>query len=189
MFKFVGAAIGISIASILPGEIAAEPTVPELVAQASPAETNRARTSFFCNAGPTEGSTPETSLSVSRGGETETAAILVWPTPYFSERAVALDLCQASAQRLQELDERQSIATSIFMAERVGEAIQICLQPEAIESGCTSDTVVFTAALPAVDPNAVLFDMIPNAQRSPRLRGDFPTVHPAFPFSFFRFGF
>lgn len=192
MFEVVGAAIvGVSLAGLLPGVLATEPAAtPEFLAQGATDDAdNRTRTAFFCKGGDAETAIPETTLSISRGTETETAAVLLWTPTYFPERAVALDLCQASARRLQELSADQSISRSLFVAERVGEAIRVCLQPESAASTCTDESAVFVTALAAVDPEALLFEMVPAMQRSPRLRGDFPTVHPAFPFSFFRFGF
>ncbi len=184
MFKHLGrAAVGLSMATALSGAITAE-----VLAQEEVEPVGEARVTFFCNGGADENAIPVTAMSISQGDETFTETILIWTPVYFSERAMALDLCQESARNLQAIEARADIAMQNFRADRVGEAIRICLQPEEVQSDCQSESVVVATYLPQVDPRVVLSEVIPDS-RTPRLRGDFPTVYPAFPFGFFRFRF
>ena len=139
--------------------------------------------SFFCNQ---TADIPETVLIAEQDKAITIAPVLVWTPLYFPDREVTLDLCRASAVRMQELQVAGAIGTHVFTADRQGEAIRVCLQPEDTIESCTNDTVVFTATV-SNRPELVLYEMLPADTRAPLSRGDFPTVHPAFPFSFSSF--
>lgn len=155
------------------------------VAVAETSEAQQTSVSFFCNQ---TADVPETVLIAEQDKAIVIEPILVWTQQYFVDREVTLDLCRESATRLQSLQTAGEIGEHVFFADREGDSTRVCLKTDDGIERCQAESVIFTAALSTdKEPKFVLYEMIPPNTREPLTRGDFPTIHPAFPFSFSSF--
>lgn len=176
MLKFA-VSVGISLISLVPGAAIARES-------GEAPQPSQQSVAFFCNQTP---DTPETVLIIEQEQAIVIAPVLVWTPLYFADRESTLELCRTSALRLQALSATGNIDQNVFLADRQGESVRVCLQTEDT-GNCTAETTVFATALPN-RAELVLYEMLPANTRGPLTRGDFPTVHPAFPFNFFPFRF